>query len=122
MASKKTYNMASIIGVLIVSLFSAPASAAGEQVEHLSLGYFTTAAGERLHLPALAELACDDIDRILTSIDATRYRENAPTPHNPADRPLYEYEMKLAQRQFKECVRTQSNTGDYRMLFRPANR
>lgn len=112
----KTPKLMPAIGILAACLLSAPAIASDELSQQ-----FTTAAGSTLDLPAVPSLECDEMDGVLTRIDATRYRENAPTPHNPSDLPLFVYETELAEAHFKRCVGAKTSTGGFRMLFRPAN-
>lgn len=65
---------------------------------------FVTSTGKTLKLPEIGTLTCDDIVVTLSTIDSTRYRENAPRPTNPADTPLYCYEKKLAQVHYEVCI------------------
>ena len=65
---------------------------------------FTTFSGDTLILPPIKNMECSDMDKMLARIDSTRYRENAPTPHNKADGPLFEYEILLAEESYERCV------------------
>ena len=66
---------------------------------------FTTAEGRSVILPEIDDMTCDQMNMTLTAIDLTRYRENAPTPHNDADKPLFVYEEKLAHVHFHSCIK-----------------
>lgn len=70
---------------------------------------FTTSLGETLILQPIADMECAEMDKMLARIDSTRYRENAPTPHNIADAPLFEYELTLAEENYNRCVVIQKN-------------
>jgi len=65
---------------------------------------FVTSTGKTVKLPDIGTLTCDDIVVTLSTIDETRYRENAPRPTDPADTPLYCYEKKLAQVHYDVCI------------------
>ncbi len=65
---------------------------------------FVTSSGKNLALPEIGTMTCEDIVTKLSTIDSTRYRENAPRPSNPADTPLYCYEKKLAQVHYENCI------------------
>ena len=65
---------------------------------------FVTAEGRTVVLPSIDGMTCDQMNVTLTAIDMTRYRENAPTPHNANDQPLYRYEKMLACVHFHACV------------------
>ena len=67
-------------------------------------GEFTTSSGKTLMLPPIQSMKCPEMDKMLARIDSTRYRENAPTPHNKADAPLFEYELLLAEENYNRCV------------------
>lgn len=84
------------VSVSVAMCSSAPAQVVPEE--------FTTANGETILLPSIAEMECEEIDKVLTIIDNTRYRENAPEPHNEADVPLFRYETKLAREHYTRCV------------------
>lgn len=79
---------------------------------------FTTAAGRTLVLAPVDGMKCAEIDKMLARIDATRYRENAPTPHDAADAPLYEYETMLAQESYNRCVAARKKSGSGMMIMR----
>lgn len=65
---------------------------------------FTTASGKTLMLEPVTNMKCPEMDNMLARIDATRYRENAPAPHNKADAPLFEYELSLAEENYNRCA------------------
>ena len=65
---------------------------------------FTTAKGETLVLVPIQDMACEDIEKMLARIDATRYRGHAPTPQNKADAPLFEYELSLSEANYNRCA------------------
>ena len=65
---------------------------------------FTTAEGSTLALPPIDQMECEEMERVLALIDSTGYRRNAPTPHDAADAPLYEYELALAEENYHRCV------------------
>lgn len=58
---------------------------------------FTTSNNYKLDLPELSEIRgdCVKIRQVLNMIDATGYRKG-PTPSDPADWPLFEYEKALS--------------------------
>jgi hypothetical protein len=83
-------------------------------------GQFTTASGKTLMLPPIKSMECPEMDKMLARIDSTRYRENAPTPHNKADAPLFEYELLLAEENYNRCVLVRKKvTGGIIYLRRP---
>lgn len=65
---------------------------------------FVTARGKTVEMPDIAAMTCEEIEVTLAKIDSTRYRENAPVPHDRADEPLHLYEESLAKALFKVCV------------------
>jgi len=65
---------------------------------------FVTAKGKTVNMPDIATMTCEQIEVTLAKIDLTRYRENAPVPHDRADEPLHLYEEDLAKALFKVCV------------------
>jgi len=65
---------------------------------------FVTAKGQTVDMPEISALTCEQIEGTLAKIDSTRYRENAPVPHDRADDPLHVYEENLARALFKVCV------------------
>ncbi len=65
---------------------------------------FVTSTGKTLKLPDIGTLNCDEIVVMISTIDSTRYRENAPRPTNPADTPLYCYERKLSKVHYEVCI------------------
>lgn len=65
---------------------------------------FTTASGHTLVLIPIQDLQCADIEKMLARIDATRYRDNAPSPQNKADAPLFEYELSLSEANYNRCA------------------
>jgi len=65
---------------------------------------FVTAKGKTVDMPEISAMTCEQIEGTLAKIDSTRYRENAPVPHDRADDPLHVYEETLAKALFKVCV------------------
>ena len=65
---------------------------------------FTTASGQTLVLIPIKDMQCVDIEKMLARIDATRYRDNAPSPQNKADAPLFEYELSLSEANYNRCA------------------
>jgi len=65
---------------------------------------FVTSTGTKLILSPIDGMQCAEMDKMLARIDSTRYRENAPTPHDEADAPLFEYELTLAEENYNRCV------------------
>lgn len=102
--------LASAALLILATGFSASGDESAEE--------FTTARGTTLQLPQIGALECDDMELVLSRIDATRYRENAPTPHDASDRPLYEYELKLARAHFNRCVTKRKPSANGIRMFR----
>ncbi len=71
---------------------------------------FTTSNGRSVLLPEIDDMTCDQMIVTLTDIDLTRYRENAPTPHNAEDMPLLAYEKRLAHVHFHSCINDKQQT------------
>jgi hypothetical protein len=71
---------------------------------------FVTAKGSKISMPEIESMTCGEMEVTLTAIDLTRYRENAPVPHDTADKPLFVYEKKLARVHYHTCV-TQTSSG-----------
>ncbi len=69
-------------------------------------GEFTTQSGKTVPLTEIETMNCSQMEAKLRQIDATRYRENAPQPHNQADQPLFIYENNLSQVHYQRCVIT----------------
>jgi len=109
----KSVSLFGIIAATVLALASAIA-VAGERDS------FTTARGETIDLPAVPDLNCSEIELVLSRIDATRYRENAPAPHDSSDKPLYDYEVALAEAHFNRCVGKRGQAQGYRTLIRPS--
>ena len=65
---------------------------------------FVTAKGQTVEMPDISTMSCEQIEGTLAKIDSTRYRENAPHPHDRADEPLHRYEKTLAKALYKVCV------------------
>ncbi len=65
---------------------------------------FTTVSGKTLILPPVSGMECAEIDKTLARIDSTRYRGNAPLPHDKGDCPLLHYELLLAEENYNRCV------------------
>jgi len=65
---------------------------------------FTTASGQTLILAPIEDMQCAEIEKMLARIDATRYRDNAPSPQDKADAPLFEYEMSLSEENYNRCA------------------
>ncbi len=65
---------------------------------------FTTASGQTLVLIPIKDMQCSEIEKMLARIDATRYRDNAPSPQNKADAPLFEYELSLSEANYNRCA------------------
>lgn len=70
----------------------------------LFAGEFTTSGGKTVEMPDVQAMSCEQMEATLAAIDATRYRENSPKPRNPEDKPLHNYETKLAQAHYETCV------------------
>ena len=88
-----------------------PGLGAPLQAQSSSERQFTTAAGTTIVIAPVDGMKCTEIDKKLARIDATRYRENAPVPHNAADAPLYDYETQLAEESYHRCVAARKKTG-----------
>lgn len=82
---------------------------------------FTTAKGYSLTLTPPAALSCEQIQTMLAAIDDSGYREGLPVPPNPADRPLYEYELDLAAFNYERCVLHESGVTPGYNVFRRGN-
>ena len=79
--------------ILTVGLMSGPALADS----------FTASNGAVLPAPALETLSCDELDQLMVSYANSHYR-NATIPHRDhPDRPIYEYEHRLAQMHYQDC-------------------
>lgn len=65
---------------------------------------FTTVAGITLLLPSISGMDCPEIDKTIARIDSTRYRGNAPQPHDLVDCPLSDYELLLSKENYNRCV------------------
>ncbi len=70
----------------------------------LGAGEFVTSKGETVTMHRVETMTCEQIETSLAEIDSTRYRENAPTNHDPADDSLFAYEQDLAHALFRLCV------------------
>ena len=65
---------------------------------------FTTAAGITLRTPAIDDLGCDGMRRVLDAIDASGYRGGAPRPKDDTDMALFRYEDRLSSAYYGRCV------------------
>lgn len=101
------------IGTMSLSMIGAGSAYAQAAPEE-----FTTAAGDTLILSPIAEMECDEMEVMLSRIDSTGYRENAPTPHDEADTPLFEYELTLAEENYHRCVISEKYSGGGFQLLR----
>lgn len=82
----------------VIALTGAPAVAAAE------VDVLITAGGHRVAKPAPETLDCAGMRAVLDAIDATGYRGNGPAPLNPADAALFDYENRVSQRYYAQCV------------------
>ncbi len=80
-------------------------AAAGAQADG---GRFTTSSGAQVQLDSVSDMECGALSRKLDEIDATGYRGQSPTPHDPGDQPLFIYEHKVARALYTRCARDMS--------------
>ncbi len=82
---------------------------------------FTTQSGTTVPLTKIETMNCLQMEEKLRQIDATRYRENAPQPHNDADQPLFIYENNLSRVHYKRCVISPSHEAAGTKLLKQVN-
>ena len=81
--------------VLPMALFFAPQPAEAKT--------FTAANGAVLPAPELNTLTCDQLGSLMTAYMSSHYRNIEIVPRNHPDRPIYEYENKLATLHYEDC-------------------
>lgn len=64
---------------------------------------FRAANGQVLPAPKLNNLTCDQMDQLMETYISSQYRHVEFLPTDHPDRPIYDYENKLAQRHYEDC-------------------
>ena len=64
---------------------------------------FTSQNGVKLAAPDIATLACDEMGALLMTYSGSGYRDVATVPQDHPDRPIYDYENRLASRHYSDC-------------------
>ena len=93
-----------LAGPVLAILLAPVAALADECPAGMTVGSFVTSKGITLVLPEIDGMTCEEIEITFSKIDATRYRENAPGPHDRSDLPLYCYETRLSLVHYRVCV------------------
>lgn len=55
-------------------------------------------------MPDIAGLGCAEMAEVLRLIDESRYRQARPLPHGHPDRPIFDYEHRLAGAYYFSCI------------------
>lgn len=66
---------------------------------------FRAQNGEVLPAPALAGLSCEHLDALMLAYSQSFYRDLSDVPKDHPDRPIFEYEDRLAEQYFTQCQR-----------------
>lgn len=74
-------------------------------------GWVVTANGVRVPTPPIFALDCRGMRDVLDAIDASGYRGTHPTPEEPADMGLFDYENRLSRVFFTSCMRVEPSAG-----------
>ncbi len=64
---------------------------------------FITSSGVSVSTPPVARMDCDALKSKLRQIDDTGYRGVQPSPPDPRDKPLFEYEHEVAHALYEKC-------------------
>lgn len=67
---------------------------------------FTAENGEILPAPKLAGLTCDRMDQVMTAYAQSLYRGVDTVPAGHPDRPIFDYEDRLAEIFYRQCQRS----------------
>lgn len=62
------------------------------------------ANGAHVPMPAIEALDCPTMQLVLRRLDESGYRGVAPLPADHPDRPIFEYENRLAARYYFNCI------------------
>lgn len=81
-------------------------------------GPFVTAEGRRIELRPAAEMTCAELRAKLAEIDATGYRGMHPTPPDPRDAPLFDYERSVSEAFYGRCAEEGLGPLDRTQVFR----
>ncbi len=79
---------------------------------------FVTSNGVRITTPPVAQLSCAALKAKLDQIDASGYRGLQPTPPDPRDMPLFEYESKVSNALYGDCQTDEMGPVERSEVFR----
>ena len=68
--------------------------------------------GAVVALPEIAELSCTEMAEVLYMLDLSRYRGPDPLPRDHPDWKIFDYEDRLTQRHYYDCMLSASQLED----------
>ena len=88
-----------------IALMLAPGVAAGAgTIDGADVPRMTASNGAVILMPEIASLDCDGMNEALRRIDLSKYRGPEPLPEGHPDRPIFDYEDRLAGRYYFACT------------------
>jgi hypothetical protein len=102
-----------VAAVLLVLVIPAlPIAAPGGSIDSETAPRALASNGAVVVMPAIAQLDCDGMAKVLHLLDRSNYRGAEPVPEGSPDRPIFEYEDRLARAYYQRCILSAARLAD----------